>query len=140
MMRLRPVSYLLSLVLLVSGVERALARDTTHYGSGFTIDLDEPYERVLQVVKTVSEDGVVRGTSEYKGSAEIYGAVPGTGSNACRTPPVPGTVLYKIRKDTIAPEHFYQSNDVGTLAVRYVVKALGPNSTRLNIDAIFQED
>ncbi len=92
------------------------------------------------MVKTVSEDGVVRGTSEYKGSAEIYGAAPGTGSTAFHTPPAPGTVLYKVRKDTIAPEHFYQSNDVGTLTVRYVVKALGPNSTRLNIDAIFQED
>ena len=140
MMRLRPFSYVLSLVLLISAALPVQAREITHYGSGFTIDLDEPYERVLQVIKTIAEDGVVRGTSEYKGSAEIYGAAPGTSSTAFHTPPAPGTVFYKIRKDTIAPEHFYQSNDVGTLAVRYVVKALGPNSTRLNIDAIFQED
>jgi hypothetical protein len=140
MMRLRPVSYILCILLVLAAATYAPARDTNHYGSGFTIDLDEPYERVLQVIKTVSEDGVVRGTSEYKGSAEIYGAAPGTASSAFHTPPAPGTVLYKIRKDTIAPEHFYQSNDVGTLAVRYVVKSLGPNSTRLNIDAIFQED
>jgi hypothetical protein len=116
------------------------ARDTSHYGDGFTIDLDEPYDRVLQVLKAVMEDGVIRGTSEYKGTAEIYGAVPATGSSAFHTAPAPGTIFYKVRKDTIAPEHFYQSNDVGTLSVRYVVKALGPNSTRLNIDAIFQED
>lgn len=140
MLRLRPVSCTLCILVVLVAARLAPARDTTHYGSGFTIDLDEPYARVLQVIKAVSEDGVVRGTSEYKGSAEIYGAAPGTESHAFRTPPAPGTVIYKIRKDTIAPEHFYQSNDVGTLAVRYVVQALGPNSTRLNIDAIFQED
>ena len=140
MMRLRPVSYLLCAIFLLSGVRLAPARDTTHYGDGFTIDLDEPYDRVLQVVKEVSEDGVVRGSSEYKGVAELYGASPGTGSHAFHTAPAPGTILYKIRKDTLAPEHFFQSNDVGTVTVRYVVKALGPKSTRLNIDAIFQED
>ncbi len=140
MMRLRPIPHILCILLVLGAARFAPARDTTHYGDGFTIDLDESYDRVLQVVKQVSEDGVVRGTSEYKGSAEIYGSSPGTSSTAFRTPPAPGTVLYKIRKDTIAPEHFYQSNDVGTLAVRYVVKALGPKSTRLNIDAIFQED
>ena len=140
MMRLWPVPFILCILLVLAAARFAPARDTTHYGDGFTIDLDESYDRVLLVVKRVVDDGVVRGTSEYKGSAEIYGAAPGTESNAFRTAPAPGTVLYKIRKDTIAPEHFYQSNDVGTLAVRYVVKALGPNSTRLNIDAIFQED
>ena len=140
MMRLRPVWYLLCVAFLLSSTILAPARDTTHYGDGFTIDLDEPYDRVLQVVKEVSEDGVVRGSSEYKGVAELYGASPGTSSNAFHTPPAPGTVVYKVRKGTLAPEHFFQSNDVGTVTVRYVIKSLGPKSTRLNIDAIFQED
>lgn len=140
MMRLRPVSYVLFVAFFLSATIFASARDTTHYGDGFTIDLDEPYDRVLQVVKEVSEDGVVRGSSEYKGVAELYGAAPGTSSNAFHTQPAPGTILYKVRKTTLAPEHFFQSNDVGTVTVRYVIKSLGPKSTRLNIDAIFQED
>ncbi len=140
MMRLRPFPYILCILLVLAGARFVPARDTTHYGDGFTIDLDESYDRVLLVVKQVSEDGVVRGSSEYKGVAELYGAGPGTTSNAFHTQPAPGTVLYKVRKDTLAPEHFFQSNDVGTVTVRYVVKALGPKSTRLNIDAIFQED
>jgi hypothetical protein len=139
MKRLRPVSLILAGAFLLVGT-LAPARDTSHYGDGFTIDLDEPYDRVVGVVKNVVEDGVVRGSSEYKGMAELYGSVPGTSSNAFHTAPAPGTVFYKIRKDTLAPEHFYQSNDIGTVTVRYVVKALGPKSTRLNIDAIFQED
>lgn len=118
----------------------AASHKAEHYGDGFSIDLDEPYDRVLQVLKSVSEDGVIRGSSEYRGTAELYGAVPGTSSKAFHTPPAPGTVLYKVRTNTLAPEHFFQSNDVGTVTVRYVVKALGPKSTRLTIDAIFQED
>lgn len=113
---------------------------TPHYGEGFSIDLDEPYDRVLQVVKNVSEDGIIRGSSEYKGASELYGAVPGADSRAFRSPPADGTVVYKVRTNTLAPEHFFESNDVGTVTVRYVVKALGPKSTRLSIDAIFQED
>jgi hypothetical protein len=117
------------------------AKDGTHYGDGFSIDLDEAYDRVLEVVKGVSEDGVIRGTSEYKGVAELYGAVPtAASSKAFHTPPIEGTLLYKVRTNTLAPEHFYQSNDVGTVTVRYVVKSLGPKSTRLAIDAIFQEE
>ena len=140
MVPLRSTPFILWFALLASLVGHAGTRDASHYGDGFTIDLDEPYDRVLQVVKNVSEDGIIRGASEYKGAAELYGAAPGTGSNAFHTEPAPGTVLYKIRKDTLAPEHFYQSNDVGTVTVRYVVKALGPKSTRLTINAIFQED
>lgn len=137
---LRSAAVILCLALLPSFATYAGTREASHYGDGFTIDLDEPYDRVLQVVKNLLEDGLIRGTSEYKGTAELYGAVPGTGSTAFHTPPAPGTVFYKVRKDTLAPEHFYQSNDVGTVTVRYVIKALGPQSTRLTIDAIFQED
>jgi len=140
MRQLRLVPAILPVVVLLISALTASAADKSHYGDGFTIDLDESYDRVLQVVKQVSEDGVIRGSSEYKGTAELYGASPGTSTNVFRTRPAPGTVLYKIRKETIAPDHFYQSNDVGTVAVRYVVKALGPKSTRLTIDAIFQED
>ena len=129
---------LLSLV--VSLPAFSSSHPTQHYGDGFSIDLDEPYDRVLQVVKDTSEDGIIRGSSEYKGAGELYGAVPGTGSKAFHTPPAPGTVLYKVRANTLAPEHFFESNDVGTVTVRYVVKSLGPKSTRLSIDAIFQED
>jgi hypothetical protein len=140
MTRLRSAAILLCLTLLAPLAAHAGTKDASHYGDGFTIDLDETYDRVVQVVKTVAEDGIIRGTSEYKGVAELYGAIPGTVSNSFHTPPAPGTVFYKVRKDSLAPEHFYQSNDVGTVTVRYVVKSLAPQSTRLSIDAIFQEE
>jgi hypothetical protein len=111
-----------------------------HYGDGFSIDLDEPYDRVMKIVQSVSEDNIIRGSSEYKGTSDLYGANPAKKSNAFHGKPPDGTVFYKERPQTIAPEHFYASNDQGTLTVRYVVKALGPKSTRLQIDAIFVED
>jgi hypothetical protein len=118
----------------------ARSRSHQHFGDGFSIDLDEPYDRVLQVIQAVTEDGVIRGTSEYRGTSELLGASPAKTSSAFKKPPAPGTVLYKVRAQTIAPDHFYDSNDIGTVAVRYVVKALGPKSTRLTIDAVFQQD
>ena len=127
------VLFLLPLSILHSGPRK-------HYGEGFSIDLDEPYDRVVKIVQSVSEDNIVRGSSEYKGSSDLYGANPAKKSNAFHGPAPAGTVFYKERPQTIAPEHFYASNDQGTLTVRYVVKALGPKSTRLQIDAIFVED
>src|SRR5258708_21220059 len=51
----------------------------------------------------------------------------------------PGRVFYKIRKDVIAPRHFRESEDMGTIAVRYVVTSEGEVRTRIRIDAIFVE-
>lgn len=138
--QLRSVLFFVFLSALAAAPSHGRSREVQHYGDGFSIDLDESYDRVLEVVKNVSEDGVVRGSSEYKGVAELYGAVAGTSSKAFHNPPMPGTVLYKVRPNTLAPEHFFQSNDVGTVTVRYVLRALSPKSTRLAIDAIFQED
>ena len=50
-----------------------------------------------------------------------------------------GRVFYKIRKDVVAPRHFRESEDLGTIAVRYVVTSEGEVHTRIRIDAIFAE-
>jgi hypothetical protein len=51
-----------------------------------------------------------------------------------------GKVFYKIRTGVIAPRHFRDSADQGTIAVRYIVTAVSPERTRLRIDAIFVEN
>jgi hypothetical protein len=50
-----------------------------------------------------------------------------------------GKVFYKIRARVIAPRHFLDSADQGTIAVRYVVSSVAPERTRLRIDAVFVE-
>lgn len=52
----------------------------------------------------------------------------------------PGKVYYKVREQVLAPVNFKESNDQGTLAVRYIVESKGPQQTVLRIDAVFVED
>jgi len=45
-----------------------------------------------------------------------------------------------VRTQAIDPRNFKDTNDVGTLAVRYVVMPQGEKNTVLRIDALFEED
>jgi hypothetical protein len=112
------------------------ARKHEHRGEGFSIVLNQPYDQVLKVIQEVTSDGIIRSRLN---TMELMRSM---------TPPPPrlpvplrfgvagGTVLYKERPDTLAPEHFYDTGDIGTVVVRYVVRPMGPNMTRLRIDAL----
>ena len=116
------------------------ARKHEHFGEGFSIDLNQPYEEVLKVVQEVTEDGIIRGTFEYRGSHELDGAKSAKTPRAFQNWNGGGTVLYKERPDTLAPANFYATGDMGTVVVRYIVQAMGSNTTRLRIDALFDVD
>jgi hypothetical protein len=45
-----------------------------------------------------------------------------------------------VLHNALAPRHFKDAADVGTLTVRYVVQGVEPNKTRVQIDAAFVED
>ena len=68
-----------------------------------------------------------------------------TGAEAVDSTPLfdpwqgPGEVYFKIRKNAIAPRHFLESGDQGTIAVRFVLIPVDANRTRVKIDAIYQE-
>ena len=137
--RLRTCSWLIlgSLLLLLTPSD---ARKRQHWGEGFSVDLNHPYDQVLSIVQQVTNDGIIRGTYQYKGTNQLDGAESVKTSPAFPKWTGGGTVLYKVRPNTLAPEHFYQSGDKGTVAVRYIVQPAGPDSTQLRIDATFQED
>jgi len=111
-----------------------------HWGDGFTVDLQQPYQQVVDLVRAVTEDGIIRGTHDFRGENELDGATPAKESAAFPPWTGGGTVLYKVRPKALAPEHFHETNDEGTITVRYVVQPLTANSTRLRIDAVFKED
>jgi hypothetical protein len=52
----------------------------------------------------------------------------------------PGQAFYKIRRDAIAPRHFLDSADQGTIAVRYIVIPEQEGRTRVRIDAVYVEN
>jgi hypothetical protein len=126
-----------SLLLLPSA---AYARKHEHFGVEFSVDLKQPYAQVVNVVQKVANNGTIQGTFEYKGTHDLDGARPVKSSRAFQAWSGTGTVLYKERPNTLAPENFYASGDTGTVVVRYVVQPLGPNTTRLQIEAMFDPD
>jgi len=109
------------------------------WGAELSVDMDAPYDRLVKIVEEVSEDGVIRGTWQYKGTKELDGAkasktavgfAPWKGQGQ-------GIVFYKVQPDRLAPEHFYETGDQGVVEVRYVVEPAGANVSHLRIAANF---
>lgn len=107
--------------------------------ASFTIDVDQAFSEVVVVVEDVARSGVIKGTFEYTGDEQLQGAQFEQTSRLFPAWTGPGKVFFKVRNKTLAPKHFINSNDVGTVAVRYIVQENGP-STRLMIDAVFVEN
>ena len=124
--------------LLLCGIGYGRTREKA--APSFTIDVDEPYSRVVAVVEEVARSSVIKGTFEYAGDDQLTGAQFQTNSRLFPAWTRAGKVFFKVRSRTLAPKHFIQSNDVGSVAVRYVVQENGANSTRLVIDAVFVEN
>ena len=116
------------------------ARKHEHFGEEFSIDLNQPYDQVVKVVQKVANNGIIQGTFEYKGTHDLDGARSVKNSHAFEAWSGAGTVLYKERPNALAPENFYATGDTGTVVVRYVVQPIGPNTTRLQIEARFEPD
>src|SRR3974390_3003068 len=108
--------------------------------TSFSIDVDGTYPDVLAAVTQVAKDGFITGTFEYKGDENLPGAELAPKCSMFDTWNGPGEVICKIRKRALSPSHFVNSNDVGTVAVRYIVQHLTATSTRLFIDAVFEEN
>ena len=130
------ISCLLVLFLSLEGFTRT--RDTG--AASFSIDLDKPFNQVLAIVDEIARSGSIKGTFEYRGDEQLGGAQFAEKSSLFPAWTEPGKVFYKIRTKALSPSHFLNSNDVGTVAVRYVVQERGPNSTRLFIDAVYIEN
>ena len=145
---LRRVPAVWALILMFSTTCAAQGlQDTFHdprrkVSTGFSVDLDYPADVVLTFVRNVANSSIIRGTKIYRKdkSDEIDGAEFATTSKVFTDTPASGQVLYKIKKDAIAPEHFPGSNGEGTIIVRYIVQPITPQRTRLLIDAVFFQE
>jgi hypothetical protein len=128
---------LASVLLLLTPSE---ASKRSNSGEGLSVDLDTPYDKVLKVVQEIADDGIIRGTWQYRGTTELEGATSARTARGFEEWKGGGTVLYKVRPDTLSPEHFHESMSKGTVVVRYIVQPAGPNVTSLRIDAVYEED
>jgi flagellar biosynthesis GTPase FlhF len=110
------------------------------YGLGLTTVIEAPESEVLEAVQAVVGNGIIQGSKEYERDPYIDKADPATSSTLFPAWTEPGKVFYKVRTEVLDPRGFYESNDIGTLAVRYVVQVKDAAHTLVRIDAIFEED
>jgi len=118
----------------------AREKDAIQYGMGLVVNVPFPEADVAQVVQDVVQNGIIRGTKEYNKDEYVSQAAPAPSTRVFPRWTEDGKVFYKVRLKALDPRNFKDSGDVGTLAVRYVVKAQGDKNTVLRIDARFVED
>jgi hypothetical protein len=105
----------------------------------FASELVASEPEVLQALHEVLEDHIIHGTRQFEREPTLNGAEEAPSTPLFSRWQGDGKVFYKVRKDVVAPRHFMESNDSGTIAVRYVVVSLTPQRTRVQIDAVFVE-
>lgn len=120
-----------------AGLQPAKDRDSPN--PGFVTELAASLEDVLQALQDVLQDQTIHGTQMFDKEPTLTGAIVVTSTPLFAPWTGDGKVFYKIRKDVIAPRNFRDSEDQGTIAVRYVVTSVTPERTRLRIDAVFVE-
>ena len=118
-----------------------LAREKTieRFGEGVSVEVEGSQNDVIQAVQEVVADNIIRGSKEYNKDEYI-----GKADEVESTPLFPkwtdpGSVFYKVREQAIAPWNFKEANDVGTVAVRYVVQPKDDKHSIVRIDAVFVE-
>jgi hypothetical protein len=133
-------AFTIAILLLFSGSTGLhAAADRAPQNPGFVNEFAASTEDVLQAVQEVLQDQTIHGTQIYDREPTLTGAL--VVQSTPLFPPWKGDdkVFYKIRTGAVAPRHFQESADQGTIAVRYVVTTVSPERTRLRIDAIFVE-
>ncbi len=103
----------------------------------FKMRVEAPMADVLEAVQQVSQDQIVHGTYSYEKERILYGAHGAQSASVFGTWKGSGTVLYKVANNVLSPRYFKDTNDIGTVSIRYVVESADPNATILQIDAMF---
>jgi hypothetical protein len=130
----------ISILWLLSGTTHLRAsRDHAAPTAGFVTEFAASIEDVLQALQEVLQDQIIHGTQIFDREPTLTGAVVAESTPLFKPWKGEGKVFYKIRTDAIAPRHFLESADRGTIAVRYVVMSVSLERTRLRIDALFVE-
>lgn len=106
---------------------------------GLIREFTAPISDVRQAVVAIQKDHIIHGTLIFDKEPTL------TGAEAVESTPLfdpwqgPGEVYYKIRPNAIAPRHFLESGDQGTIAVRYVIIPVDQDRTRVKVDALYFE-
>jgi hypothetical protein len=124
----------------LAGLTAVALAATPDHSASLSTALPMPYAAVVEAVRAVCADGVIRGTAQYESEATIDGAKESASSALFPRWTGSGVAFYKTRPGAIAPSHFAGSKDRGAVTVRYVVAPGPAGDARVTIDAVFVED
>jgi hypothetical protein len=132
--------FLLGTVPPLHGREHKRKVASEDYGLGFSTEIAAPESEVVKAVEAVVNNGTIQGSKEFNKDQYIESATSATSSPLFPEWKEPGKVYYKVRTGVLAPLHFKDSNDEGTVAVRYVVQSKDASKSILRIDSVFVEN
>lgn len=132
-----PARPLLVAFLLVSVIYLSASTSSESLDSGFLVQVNAPEADVLRAVQEVTEDQIVHGTFSYDKERTLYGAHAAASAPVFGAWDQPGKAFYKIATGILAPRFFKDSEDIGTISIRYVVQPVEANTASLRIDAVF---
>jgi len=124
------------LLLLLPATSAAKETLTT---AGLVREFPATLVEIRQAVLAVVNDKIVHGTLVFDKEPILTGAEVVNSTPLFEPWDGPGEVFFKIRKNAIAPRHFLETGDQGTIAVRYVIIPVDANRTRVKIDALYRE-
>jgi hypothetical protein len=127
-------------MMLYPATQSYAAKDRNLTSPGLAIEISATLDEVLQALQEVLHDQIIHGTYMFENQQTLTGAAAVDFTPLFEPWREDGKVFYKIRTEVIAPRHFRDSADRGTIAVRYIVASVSPERIRLRIDAIFVED
>jgi hypothetical protein len=106
---------------------------------GFNGSLDAPEAEVLKAVHLIVNDPIVYGTYSYEKEKQLKGAKPASSVKVFGDEPDQGKVFFKVLENVLAPRHFKETADLGTIYLRYIVQGTGPGTTAIHVDAVYVE-
>src|SRR5271154_187311 len=109
-------------------------------GPGFVKELEAAPRDVMDALRFDLEDQTIHGTYIYDKQKTLEGATEENSSKLFEPWTGQGQVFYKVRTQAIAPRHFLESADQGTIVVRFVLTTLTGDRSRVRIDAIYVEE
>ncbi len=92
---------------------------------------------VFKAVEQVTQDQIIHGTFSYEKERILYGAHSATSAHAFGEWKGQGKAYYKVAEKVLSPRFFKDSEDIGTVSVRYIVQQVAPDSVTVQIDAVF---
>jgi hypothetical protein len=106
---------------------------------GMVREFNASLAEVQQAVQAVQHDQIIHGTLMFDKEPILSGAEAVDQTSLFEPWAGEGTVYYKIRQKVVAPRHFIETGDQGTIGVRYVVSSAAEDRIRVRIDALYFE-